>query len=372
MTILRRERPVRVLHLPCNTPYIRKLMKKDALLIANTLTNGLEVIPSELTFRWLLEHENDSGFWQMFDICHIHYGFEFEQYETVQTALQLLQKHDKPVVYTCHELDSVHGISEEEYGQYQKLILDYSSAVVTLTQGCRKDLQERFPKAISAKVIPHGYVVDPLSPCFGCRVEKLTTELILFGALRPNRDYEATLINLSLSIAHECKVTWLTRPFSRRQVEESTILRTLLCTAVGSANVQIETILPLNDSDLATRVGNADILLLPYRFAGHSGQMELAFDCGVLPVVTDVGYLREQSEEWPRAENTPGAFLCDWTDGKEWLYQTRLMESVREAVRHFSDFASSMNVEARKAFRIAEHEFVLDNHLKLYTNLKGE
>gem|GEM_PF-3409127 len=369
MILQKGQDPVKILHFPCNTPYVRKLTEEGALNIVNneTMANS-EVIPDTVTFRWILDHAESDEFWQMFDICHVHYGFEFEQKEIVVSAMRLFKQRGKPVVYTCHELDSVHGKSAEEYREYQKIILDYSSVVITLTQGCKEDLKKCFPN-VSATVIPHGYVVNPMD--FRFRNEKKSKmELILFGSLRQNRDCVTSLINLSQGIVSECKVIWLTTPFSKAQIEELSALRALFCVAAKNHNVHIETILPLSNDDLAYRVSNADILLLPYCYAGHSGQLELAFDCGALPVVTNVGYLNEQWESLPKVDAMHRAFFCEWSDGKEWLYQTRLMQSVHEAMEYCSSEQLSIDIEARRTFRINQHKRILYDHRQIYLELK--
>ena len=98
---------IKVFHIPCNIPYIQKLKKTGYIRIVNTFNT-----PS---FSWLCSQAENVSWFETFDVCHIHFGFEFEAYETVRAALQLLKKYAKPVIFTIHELSSVHGVTQDVY-----------------------------------------------------------------------------------------------------------------------------------------------------------------------------------------------------------------------------------------------------------------
>lgn len=235
---------------------------------------------------------------------------------------------------------------------------------ITLTEAAKTYLEKNHSE-FSAKVIPHGYATSPDLDLPKRRVRQNSVpEILMFGALRPNRDMATTMINLVFANLG-CKVSLVTRPFSHQQLNDSAVLRTMLATASQCPNVSVELTLPMTDDEVNYRLCQADILALPYMFGGHSGQIEHAFDCGVLPLITDVGFTRSQSNFWPDVQET-GPVVANWSDGKSWLYQPRFIQSAREAITRLSDFRGSLNMTARKMYRAAEHERVLTSHHEVY------
>ena len=357
--------PLRILHIPCNTPYVRKIKKAGKIEIVNGIKlSSNEHVPLEITYQWISEHKNNQGFWNSFDVCHLHYGFEFESIEAVEMALKLLQRHHKPIVYTCHELCSAHGVFVEQYRWYVALILEYATSVITLTNGAKAVLAVEHPQ-VSVTVIPHGFVWFP-------QTTEVKTgnvpEILFFGAIRSNRDVPTTMTNLLFGIEEgRSRVSWVTRPFTQEQLENSATLRMVLELAMRNPLVRVELSLPLTDREVADQVSKVDILALPYISAGHSGQLELAYDCGVLPVITNVGFLSAQHQMWSKENSEiPHIIEVDWSDGKSWLYQARFLQGVREALKILPTFKQSLNWGKRRSFRAEEYERFLNDHLTVY------
>lgn len=360
----------RVLHLPCNTPYVKKIHNElSGLRISNgTVLSGGEIIPDDISFEWVLKKADDESFWSSFDIVHIHYGFELEQFCYVSETLGMFSKKNKPIVYTYHEECSVHGVVQSEYENLVRLIVGTSQKVITLSEAAVKSFHQITGKT-AVELIPHGEVVPSDSDLFGySRTKNIKPNILLFGSLRPNRDLATSMINLSLGVGLPCTVTLLTRPVNARQLTESASLRTAISMS-AHPDVSLQFVLPLSDSELVKRVVAADILVLPYSFAGHSGQLELAFDCGVIPVITNVGFMQSQILNWPKnfAEQVQ---VVDWSDGKHWTYPTRLVEKVRDAIRLIPAIQPTIDMEGRKLFRRNEHQTFLQKHLEVYMQTK--
>ncbi|OJI09370.1 MAG: hypothetical protein COV08_01305, partial [Candidatus Vogelbacteria bacterium CG10_big_fil_rev_8_21_14_0_10_49_38] len=322
-----------------------------------------ETIPFEVTYGWIAKYREQVQLWDSFDVVHIHYGFEFEDIKTVETALDLVRSHRKPVVFTCHELQSVHGIPDDQYQQYISLILKHADAVITLTDVARRELTSTW-RVTDTVVIPHGFVTQP--QCKDPSPDAVP-EVLFFGTLRPNRDVVTTFVNAVFGTMDQYHISWVTRPFTANQLDESARLRLALSLAAGNPRVRIELVLPLTDDEVSNRMRCADILALPYNWAGHSGQLELAYDCGLLPVVANVGFLAGQHQLWPRENlSTPDAIEVNWSDGKSWLYQARFLQGLRDALKVLPDFRHSIDLEQRKSFRATEHEQFQDSHLAVY------
>lgn len=349
--------PVKVLHMPCNTPYVKKLHLPKAI----SIINGDYLIPNEITYQWILDHHDDTEFWRSFDVTHMHYGFEFEPIEIVKSALALFKKNDKPIVYTFHEMASVHGISNEAYQQYVQLIFANASEVITLSTSAQNFLTTNH--SIFSYVIPHGAVTF-INNQFE-RDDKDNPEVLFFGSLRSNRETATSLINVLLGTNDmNCRVSLVTRPFTSDQLANSPVLRTAVELMCRDVRAKIELTLPLSDDDVAERVRRADIIVLPYTNAGHSGQLELAFDCGTFPVITNVGFLESQIRLWPNQNETPYASIVNWNDGKTWLYQSRLVQAVRESISSLPQ--RSVDLRGRATFRTSEHSRILSLHHAIY------
>lgn len=360
--------PVNVLHIPCNTPYVRKLQDEKQLKISNGRKLQSGVIPDEITYKWIDDHHDSEEFWSAFDVCHLHYGFEFEELELVKRVLEEIKKHRKKIVFTCHEISSVHGVKQEEYLKYLKAIVEASDSVITLTEMAKAKILETMQIDDGISVIPHGFVVDPKTEDWSEHTKErgLPPEVLLFGALRANRDTATSFINIALNAERlGCRVTLVTRPFTHQQLSDDPVLRTALTVGMGSSRTSVELSLPISDEEVMNRVKWADMMVLPYTLAGHSGQLELAYDCGVIPVFTNVGYFSSQRMAWPINDRSYGIEV-DWHDGKEWLYQARLMQAIDESVRRVKVGSTHTDLVARREFRLREHQAILAAHLEIY------
>lgn len=362
---------VRVLHIPCNTPAIRNLRSSERIDLVNDNISGERTgIPAEVSFGWITAQHNNPAFWNAFDVCHINFGFEFEKIEIVSDALQLLQVHGKPIVYTYHEPSSVHGVNDTEYQRFITTILQFTDAVVVMTEDARAHLIDHYADTPHVVIIPKDCVIMPDHQHFGhASARGLAPEVVLFGALRPNRDLPTAFVNLALGLHGECRVTLITRAFTRQQLETSSVITSAITIASGGLG-SIEPSLPISDEEMAGRLRTADVLVLPYHSAGHSGQLEMAYDCGLIPVATNVGFLESQSNAWSdeKGQRPPVVFV-DWQDGREWMYQSRLLRGVREALRRLNDFQPWNVTEHRREYRREVHERIVELHYRLYLQI---
>jgi hypothetical protein len=353
---------LKVLHVPCNTPYVKKLSRPDDFDIINGRT---ELFPEEIKFADFLKNSKDADFWDNFDVCHIHYGFEFEKFEVFHQAIQEIRKKLKPIVYTCHELNSVHGIGIEQYKEYLNILFQNASELITLTEKAKEEIN--IDKKVH--VIPHGQVTSPI-------IRNYTNthnipNILLLGTLRENRDLITSFINLNLGTSeNECNVSFVTKPFTSAQIEKYAALRTAIEIAQKNTRNKIETLLPLQDKEFNQRVSQSEILVLPYSSAGHSGQLELAFDLGIFPIVTNVGFIESQIDNWPKdIAQIIRSTVVDWTDGKEWLYQSRLIKSVKNTLNLLPSFQEAISHEDRDEFRKNENTLILNAHSNIYNSL---
>ena len=345
---------MRILHVPCNVPYIQKLHSPGSFIS----TNGDISTP---TFSWIA-NQYDQQFWDSFDICHIHFGFEFEAIEVVEHALKLLSMHGKIIVFTLHEFSSVHGVTVDQYSRYIDLVLRYSVRVITLTEGARRILDERFSRR-DVVVIPHGKVAN-VAFSQGGATRSGEPRILMCGALRSNREMAATFVNLVLASDNLYQVHLVTRPFTTDQLRDDQTLQVAISLHRGQHS-QVRTVMPLSDEDVVRLFLSYDALILPYREAGHSGQLELAFDCGFPVIASDVGFLPEQPLAWPTIDRDSVSFI-NWSDGKTWLYQQRLVAVVKSYISTPFKDRRAETICRRQEFRETEHKKILAAHASLY------
>ncbi len=347
---------MRILHVPYNVPYIQKLHLPGSFVNAN----GDLSTP---TFSWIA-NQHDQQFWDGFDVCHIHFGFEFEPIETVGRALELLSSRRKAIVFTVHEVSSVHGITSEQYSQYIDLVLRHSVKIITLTESAKRILAERFAPRNAVAVIPHGRVADVSTPEGDQSINLDAPRILLCGALRSNREMAATFVNTVLASDGVYHTHFVTRPFTADQLRGDGVLQTAI-NLHGRQYAQVRTVLPLSDEDIVKLFLSCDVLVLPYKEAGHSGQLELAFDCGLPTVSSNVGFLPDQLLAWP-IDDRDSISLIDWSDGKTWLYQQRLVAVVKHVSSTLSRERRADTIRGRRKFRLIEHERILTAHADLY------
>jgi hypothetical protein len=190
-------------------------------------------------------------------------------------------------------------------------------------------------------------------------------------ALRNNRDITTTLINTILWINNEdINITLLTRAFTQNQINSSESLNILINLIKSDKRVNLDLNLPLADNEFEKNVSTANILVLPYLSAWHSWQLELALDLWILPVITDVGSLEWQIDIWPKEySHYAKQLVANWSDGKEWLYQSRLLKKIKQALIILPEFQKELNINRIKQFRNNEHNKILDEHNNIYNNL---
>lgn len=351
----------KILHIPCNTPYVQKLNKENSFEVVN---KSNEIYPIDITFQHILAQASNDTFWKDFDICHIHYWFELESFEVFKQAIELIRVKLKPIVYTCHESESVHGIPLERYQQYQNILFKYANQITTLTStACDKiDSQQE------VHVIPHWKVTNHIVTPH--QSEKIN--IMFLGALRDNRDIVSTLINTILWTKElNVEITFLTRAFSQKQLHTIESLDTLIQLMHISSHVNLDLSLPLPDQQFTEKVSKADILVLPYLSAWHSWQLELALDLGILPIITDVGNLKSQIDFWPELYSKfTTQLITNWSDGKKWLYQARILKSIQKSIELLPTFRQQVSSIDITHFRQDEHRLILNKHETVYNNTK--
>lgn len=255
-------RGMRVLSIPAEHPYTQAIQPA-----------GVEFLPDpDIDGNWWPHPALEAEFWReppAVDAVHIHFGFE---HRTPAQIADLVRALPVPLVLTVHDLDNPHLTDQTEHHERLQLLIDESSATITLTDQAA-DILARDYGATDVHVIPHPQIVDtPVAAERGGRAA------VFVKSLRSNVVADAQFY---ADIADEVPLDVY--------VHEGAELA-----SIGNANVIVHA--PMDDAELYAAVGRAGVCILPYTRGTHSGWLEMCRDLGVPVAVPDTGCYAGQAD----------------------------------------------------------------------------
>jgi len=253
---------MRVLSIPAEHPYTQAIQPA-----------GVEFLPDpDIDGNWWPHPALEAEFWReppAVDAVHIHFGFE---HRTPAQIADLVRALPVPLVLTVHDLDNPHLTDQTEHHERLQLLIDESSATITLTDQAA-DILARDYGATDVRVIPHPQIVDvPVAPERGGRAA------VFVKSLRSNVVADAQFYR---DIAEEVPLDVY--------VHEGAELA-----SISNANVVVHE--PMSDDELFAAVGRAGVCILPYTRGTHSGWLEMCRDLGVPVVAPDTGCYAGQAD----------------------------------------------------------------------------
>jgi glycosyltransferase involved in cell wall biosynthesis len=347
---------IRVLHVPGRTPYARKLRDKEIQILNETTVDGLAV-PRDATLAWLLAHRP----WAWMDVLHLHHP-DFEPIPRLRTVLAECRRAGKRVVFTAHDLSPVFG-NRAAHHRRLRVLAEHGVPFVCLTPAAETTARQRFTP--STAVVPHGYVAAPGTPPRSPRGDRASTRFLIYGSLRRNRDVELVLAcwRFARHLAETTLHLLLRAPSRASLVNDGEVWRTIREHA-ADPRLRVDVLPFPTDADVNAAVTAADCLLLPYRWVSHSGQLEHAFDLGVLPVAARTGYLPDQVALHHGLVPEPVWF--DWSDDAPFDHGARLLEAMQTAHTAIQDGWQAHDAEKFADHRRREHTDVMAAYRALY------
>jgi len=293
-----------------------------------------------------------------FDVIHIHFEYHYVNYDDFLEMLKYFKDKNKPIVWTMHDRRS-NDIESINDLIYEKLLFEYADQIITLTNGCKDWILNKFgDHKRTIEVIAHGYIEDP-SRILELKEGVLKNDdlfTILIGNFRANKDIFLPVANfLILDSMKNKKLRILCNPmpmhFDHSDIEEN--VKNFFFLTVNNPRVEL-VCRPYIEHDLITRTFlESHAVLLPYKWGTHSGQLELARDCGCHVIVPDVGFYKEQ---WDKVES------FNISDGKKESYSIR-----------FADVLASVSKKGSLGpdteFRKREFNQILKMHHCIYLSL---
>ena len=161
---------LRVFHIPSQLSYVSKLA-------APSFTPVPSPTGAPLTVAALLARDD----WHFFDVLHVH-TVELAAERELRALAERLRAEDKGLVATVHDLAPNIETDQAAFDLKTGLLAEQAAVVFTLTAAAADRIQARFGRR--PEVVPHGYAV---SPDEAGPIPAGLGDLLMFGALRPNR-----------------------------------------------------------------------------------------------------------------------------------------------------------------------------------------
>lgn len=235
------------------------------------------------------------------DIFHLHFGFDARRPEELEKLTRVLLGRGKPFVFTVHDLRNPHHEDRHLHDAQLDVLVPAADALVTLTPGAAREIEERWGRR--ASVIPHPHVVDlptitralTVRPMWRHRPFRVGLHL---KSLRANMDpmrILPTLVETVAGLEHavlqvNCHRDILDGDGARRDAELSAWLRQE--EARGRLELQVHDY--FSDDDLWTYLASLDLSVLPYTFGTHSGWLEACRDLQTSVLAPSCGFYAEQ------------------------------------------------------------------------------
>lgn len=334
---------LRVFHVPSHLTYVAKLAGPEFGPVSSPVMRPLRM--GELAAL---------GFWDFFDVVHIH-TVELATDDDIERVALRAGRESKRLVFTAHDLVPNIEADRAAFDRKTALVGRHAAALATLTKTAARDVARRAGVPESAvRVVPHGAAL-PL-PLVGSDV--VGEGVAVFGALRPNRDLVALARAWRTLPKPRPPLRVLVRSLAKAERERyESVLAELEQVRRAEPALTITTAHGMVASDvLAFWCQRSAVLALPYRRITHSGQLELARDLGLRVLAPDVPTLREQLADGPSCSTI-------WFPPQMLDQPQRFADYLRHAL---SLPPPARNHHELRAYRAAEHQRLLDTHHKLY------
>lgn len=353
-----KSRIVRVLSLPSYHPYNRRFDDRRNITFVNPGSDSFADKNSCTPEYFEENYPPDS-----YDVVHIHFEYYLIPIGALENLLKYFKARHKPIVWTCHDRKSL--IEESSAGDYEQLLHRYADDITTLTKGCSQWLKLQYglygPAKSKIKIIPHGYLIHPSIVENQAKEAPKNRNLftMLIGDFRKSKEFNHSIRDFleCTDLPEDAHLQVIFRPLNICSDDPSTQERLRefqeLIKNPRIITICMETI---PDEVIIKAFVSSHAVILPYLWGTHSGQLEMARDCGCHVAVSDVGYYKEQWDE-----------VRTWAASQEWdLDQSRRYQKALTDV-YIREPLKPAGYGRLKEFR----EDILRPHLELYNNLTG-
>lgn len=348
---------IRVVHLPARTPYARKLVGPGLSIVNGSRVGSGVVVPRDASFGWLARQAS----FDFFDVLHIH-SVELAAGDDIDAVLDRCKAAGKRVISTVHDVYPMFGQDHGGYAATLRKLTSRGVPLVTLTAGAASFLAETLDLEEPPLVLPHGYVLHPDDDRWADTAAG-GFRYAMYGGFRPNRVMYPVIANALFGTEPSNRLGILTRALSPIELRECQDARDTIAAALARPDRLEVRLRPFPDNnEIVDFLVDTHSLVMPYLWGTHSGQLELAFDLGVVPVISDVGFFREQ---WLTHQDLiPEPVWFDWRTGSEYGFGSPLLDALLTAANTDQQLSDA---RARfRGMRREEHDHIVDTYRRLY------
>jgi hypothetical protein len=353
---------LRVASVPASHVYVRHLAHPGARDVVRRLADPVpadgRLVPGGWWPPLMLEPGWVTANHHRFDVFHVHFGFDAVRPDVLEAVLLELKMHDKPLIYTVHDLRNPHHPDRAAHDEQQDLLVAAAHALITLTPGAAQAISHRWGR--DTTVLPHPHVLD--SP----RIERPRPASERFGGAVHAKSIRANMDPLKVLDALVPVVAELPDAVLRVDVHDEVYrpdnhwyapdVGLALCRYAEHRHVELRIHPYFTDDELWDYLGTVSVSVLPYRFGTHSGWLEACFDLGTAVIAPSCGFYGEQrpcgvfdcTEESFDAESLRGAVFAAYdrwyagTAAPRATWGQRRIERVRLARSHRAVYEAAL------------------------------
>lgn len=351
---------MRVASVPASHVYVRHLSDPDGSTDIVRLDDPVPKDGRTMPGGWwpplMLEPGWVSDNHDRFDVFHVHFGFDAIGPDALADVMQELKEHDKPLLYTVHDLRNPHHPDPHAHCAQQEILVAAADALITLTPGAAQEIQRRWGRP--CHVLPHPHVLERehiarprrASPRFviGLHAKSLRANMDPLPVIDALSDIVSALPHAILQIDVHDEIFDPANHWFAPQAGKA------LMRYDQHEQVDVRVHPYFCDDEFWDYLASLTVSLLPYRFGSHSGWLEACFDLGTAVIAPSCGYYRQQ--------RPCGVF--EFTEDSFGVESLR--RAVDEAYRRWE--AGLPAPRATWAARRAERAEVAAAHRSLYAN----
>jgi hypothetical protein len=291
---------LRVASVPASHVYVRHLSNPDGADDVVRLHDPVPMDGRTVPGGWwpplMLEPGWVTANHDRFDVFHVHFGFDAIGPDVLPAVIQELKQHEKPLLYTMHDLRNPHHRDPQAHSVQQDVLVAAADELITLTPGAGQLIQRRWGR--SSHVLPHPHVLER----GWIERPRPTGERFVIGihakSLRANMDplpiVEALVDILSVLPQATLQIDVHDEIFDPANHWYAPEAGRALLKYGKYEHVDVRVHPYFSDDELWDYLASLTVSLLPYRFGSHSGWLEACFDLGTALIVPSCGFYDQQ------------------------------------------------------------------------------
>ena len=291
---------LRVASVPASHVYVRHLSNPDG---ADGVVRLHDPVPSDgrtvpggwwpplmLEPCWVSENRD------RFDVFHVHFGFDAIGPDVLTAVMQELKEHDKPLLYTMHDLRNPHHPDPGAHSAQQDILVAAADELITLTTGAAQTIRRRWGRP--SHVLPHPHVLERDRIDQARRARDQFVIGIHVKSLRANMDplpIVDALVDIVPALPHAIlRIDVHDEIFDPANHWYAPQAGHALLSYGRYGHVDVRVHPYFSDDELWDYLSSLTVSLLPYRFGSHSGWLEACFDLGTALIVPSCGFYDQQ------------------------------------------------------------------------------